>query len=437
MRLHPSSLHGSLQDPVLGAIGFLNEVMGNFPEAISFAPGAPHPDTLDDLDVEKYVSAFTDHLVRGGRSPKQARRLLLEYGPSRGIINGIIADALHRDHGIDVTPNALVVTVGAQEAMLLVLRALFPSPAEGVLAVAHPCFVGIIGAARLLDVEVVAVDETEGGIDLDSLARACGASRAAGRPVRALYVAPDFSNPGAARMSLECRRRLLDLAGHEGFLVVEDNAYGFTAASGAGLPPLKALDSARSVVHIGTFAKVAFPGARVGYVIADQPVGSASGTTVLADELAAVKSMVTVNTSPLSQAVIGGMLLEHGGSVAALGRDKAEIYQRNLTCLLDALDRRLGDGSHTGVHWNRPRGGFFVRMTLPVPVDAALLEVSAAEHGVLWTPMRQFYLDRTGDHQLRLSCSYLDPGQIEEGVRRLAAFLTSVVRHRTDSGGTD
>ncbi|MFI8987272.1 PLP-dependent aminotransferase family protein [Streptomyces antimycoticus] len=435
MRLHSSSLHSSLRDPVLGSIGFLNEVMSRYPEAISFAPGAPHPDTLENIDTDRYVGIFIDYLVQTGRSPEQARRLLLEYGPSRGVINDIVADALRRDHGIDAPANTLVMTVGAQEAMLLVLRALFRS-AEGMLAVANPCFVGIVGAARLLDIDVIPVEETDIGIDLDGLEQTCRSSREGGRPVRALYVAPDFSNPGAARMSLDCRRRLLDLAEREDFLVLEDNAYGFTAAAGAELPPLKALDTARSVVHIGTFAKVAFPGARVGYVIADQPIGSSCGGTLLADELAAVKSMVTVNTSPLCQAVIGGMLLEHGGSVIELSRRKSEIYQRNLTCLVDALDRHLGDGSHPEIRWNRPSGGFFVRVHLPVPVDAALLEVSAAQYGVLWTPMRQFYLDQAGDHQLRLSCSYLDPERIEEGVRRLAAFLSEEIECRSDSGSS-
>lgn len=145
MRLHSSSLHSSLRDPVLGSIGFLNEVMSRYPEAISFAPGAPHPDTLENIDTDRYVGIFIDYLVQTGRSPEQARRLLLEYGPSRGVINDIVADALRRDHGIDAPANTLVMTVGAQEAMLLVLRALFRS-AEGVLAVANPCFVGIVGA---------------------------------------------------------------------------------------------------------------------------------------------------------------------------------------------------------------------------------------------------------------------------------------------------
>ncbi|WP_267244919.1 PLP-dependent aminotransferase family protein [Streptomyces sp. PR69] len=417
------SLHGSLQDPVIGSLSFLNEVMGRYPEAISFAPGAPHPNTLPDGDIQRYVDTFLGHLVQEGRSPDQARRLLFEYGPSRGLVNGVVHEALRRDHGIEASPDALVITVGAQEALLLVLRALFRSR-DQVLAVADPCFVGVTGAARLLDLDVVPVAETPLGIDLDGLAEACRASRRAGRPIRALYTAPDFSNPGGGRMSLGCRRRLLDLAEREDFLVLEDNAYGFTAPAGSELPPLKALDTGRRVVHVGTFAKVAFPGARVGYVVADQRITGPEGTVrLLADELATLKTMVTVNTSPLCQAVIGGMLLEHGGSLAELSRSKSELYRRNLTHLMDALDRHLGEGLPPGIHWSRPEGGFFVRLRLPVAADTALLEISALKYGVLWTPMTPFYLSGAGTHQLRLSCSYLGSEEIKEGVRRLAAFL--------------
>ncbi|GAA4239896.1 PLP-dependent aminotransferase family protein [Actinomadura meridiana] len=427
--LNEGTLHASLAEPVLGSIGFLNEVMSQYPDAISFAPGAPHPVFFDELDVERYIARFLDHLTNDrGLDRTRARKLLFEYGPSQGLINGIVGDALRRDHGIDAPDEAIVVTVGAQEGMLLTLRALFRSP-DDVLAVANPCFAGFLGAARLLDIPVVGVDESAAGIDLDLLEERCRAARQAGRRVRACYVAPDFANPGGGRMSLECRHRLLRLADREDLLILEDNVYGFTASPGTGLPYLKTLDNDGRVVHIGTFAKVCFPGARVGYVVADQEIADRRGGRPLAHDLAAIKSMVTVNTSPLSQAVIGGMLLDHGGSLAALGRRKAELYQRNLACLLDALDRHLpAHDLHPGIRWTRPEGGFFVRVRLPVPADVDLLKTSAAKYGVLWTPMSQFYLDGAGDSQLRLSCSYLDPPQIETGVRRLAEFLSEEIR---------
>jgi (S)-3,5-dihydroxyphenylglycine transaminase len=40
--------------------------------------------------------------------------------------------------------------------------------------------------------------------------------------------------------------------------------------------------------------------------------------------------------------------------------------------------------------------------------------------------MRFFYLDGGGSHAIRLSCSALAPGQVDEGVRRLAALIADV-----------
>ena len=56
--------------------------------------------------------------------------------------------------------------------------------------------------------------------------------------------------------------------------------------------------------------------------------------------------------------------------------------------------------------WNTPAGGFFVVVTVPFAVDDALLERSARDFGVLWTPMHHFYADeRRASRQLRLSVS--------------------------------
>jgi (S)-3,5-dihydroxyphenylglycine transaminase len=427
VRLDQVDLHPALRDSILSVPVFHTEVMGRFPDAISFAPGAPNLTFARGFDPGRHIETYLRHLcAERGLSQQDARNLLYEYGPSRGVINGLVAAALRRDLGLDVADRAVVITVGAQEGMNLVLHALLPSP-DDLLAVVQPCFIGISGAARLLGVDMVPVNETERGVDLDGLAAACRAARAGGRRVRALYVAPDFNNPSGAVLDLPAREGLLRAAEEHDILLIEDGTYGFTAAPGAGLPALKELDRDGRVVALGTFAKICLPGARVGFVVADQQVAAADGTVrLLADELAKIKGMVTLNTPAISQAVIAGMLLEHDGSIAETGRAKSELYRRNLALLLEALDRKLGSGQPAGVSWNRPAGGFFVRMRLPVTADARLLEICAAKFGVLWTPMSQFYLDGSGTDEIRLSCSYLEPAQIEEGVARLADFLATL-----------
>ncbi len=423
-----TELHGSLGDPVLGAIDFLNDIIDRYPDAISFAPGAPAASLLEPLDLNVHLQTYLTHLVRSeGLSAAQARRRLYQYGPSRGIINALLAQALRHDQGLDIAASSIVVTVGFQEAMLLVLRALFAQPGD-VLAVVQPCFVGAMGAARVLDIPLLGIDEHDGRVDLDQLQRACGDLQAQGRRLRALYVAPDISNPSGSLLDRSQRQALLDVAAAHDFWILEDSTYGFTVPAHRAIPSLKAMDRQGRVVHLGTFAKIALPGIRVGFVVADQPLCAPLDNgppRVLADALAALKSMVTVNTSPVCQAIAGGMLLSHGGSLAALGADRAGFYQRKLARLLAALQRELGAlaSAHPALRWNQPAGGFFVCMQLGVPVDAALLEVAARSYGVLWTPMRMFYLDDGGQQTLRLSCSYLSDDQIDEGVQRLRRFL--------------
>ena len=151
--------------------------------------------------------------------------------------------------------------------------------------------------------------------------------------------------------------------------------------------------------------------------------------TVLADELSTIKSMLTVNTSAVSQAVIGGMLLASNCSLRAANRETIALYRRNLGVLLDALDREFSADfrERHGIRWTEPAGGFFVVVDTPVPATVKLLEVSAREYGVLWTPMSFFYPDGDGEHSIRLSCSVLEPAQIDEGVRRLAELISDTV----------
>ena len=54
-----------------------------------------------------------------------------------------------------------------------------------------------------------------------------------------------------------------------------------------------------------------------------------------------IKSMVTVNTSPIAQAVIGGRLLEHGCSLVVANTRERSAYTRNLRHLVAGLARHF------------------------------------------------------------------------------------------------
>jgi len=425
VELRRDELHASVSDPVSASMNFLNEIAQRFPEAISLAAGRPYEEFSATEDIRRYLDTYLDHLRAQGLTPRQVRTALMQYGRTNGQIHGLIARLLETDEGIRVPPEAISVTVGCQEAMVMAIRGLCAGP-DDVLLAAEPCYVGITGAARILGVDVLAVPEDGTGIDPEAVRAAARAARAAGRRPRAMYVVPSFSNPSGISLPVSSRQRLLDVAAEEDLLLLEDDPYGLFGLTDEPRPTLKSLDTDQRVIYLGSFAKSGFPGARVGFLVADQVVVDGAGRrTLLADELSQVKSMLTVNTSPIAQAVIGGLLVEANFSLRAANRDKIQFYRRNLTTLLDALDRYFPASvrSDRSIRWNVPSGGFFAVVDVPVIADEKLLEISARAYGVLWTPMSFFYSGGGGTHSIRLSCSYLAPEQVDEGVARLARLI--------------
>jgi (S)-3,5-dihydroxyphenylglycine transaminase len=428
VELARESLHTSVTDPVAASMNFLNEVASRFPAAISLAAGRPFDEFYAVEDAERYLAAYIAHLREQGTSEARVRQAILQYGRTNGQLGSMIARMLEIDEDIRVPADAVMVTSGCQEAMIIALRGLCADP-EDVALVAEPCYVGFTGAARVLGIPVVPVPETPQGLRPETVARVARQVRASGRRPRVLYVVSNFANPSGVSLSDDVRRGLIEVAGSEDLLILEDDPYGlFGLDDRPGCersPALKALDTDQRVLYLGSFAKSVFPGARVGFLVADQAVVSAAGhRTLLADELSTVKSMVTVNTSPIAQAVIGGVLVSCGYSLRAANQEKIAFYRRNLRALLAALERHFGDDP--AITWNSPSGGFFAVMDVPVRADEKLLELSARDYGVLWTPMSFFYLNGGGGNAIRLSCSALVTDQIDAGVRRLATLIADV-----------
>lgn len=424
--LRIEDLHACVRDPVMDTMNFLNEITARYPKAISFAPGRPYDGFFDIEHIFTYMRRYLDYLAENGQTSDEIRDALFQYGPTLGRIRELIAASLRRDENIHVPPESIVVTVGCQEAMVLALRTIISGP-EDVLLVSSPCYVGITGAARLLDIELTAVKEQEDGFRCGDLDAAIHAELARGRRPRAFYVVPDHSNPSGATMPLETRHALLELAARHQILVLEDSPYRLVSP-GRQLPTLKSLDRGRKVVLLGSFSKTVFPGARVGFAVADQLVVDRAGrTSLLADELAKIKSMITVNTSPLSQAAVAGMLLASGGRIAEYNTETAAYYGNAMRATIDQLDQCFPADHRAalGVRWNEPSGGFFLTVRVPFRADDAALARSAESFGVIWTPMLYFYPEGGGERSIRLSISYLTQEDIVEGVGRLARFIES------------
>jgi (S)-3,5-dihydroxyphenylglycine transaminase len=405
-------------DPLLDAMLFLNEVVADFPGAISFGPGRPidSPAAIDDHAAA--LDAFVDHAARRSRRGREAILLdLAQYARLEGLIGDVIAGHLERDERIHVRPEDIIVTVGAQEAMAIVLMGLM-EPATDILLVSDPTYVGMTGLAHLLGITIVPVPSGDGGLDPEAVERAIVAGARRGR-VRALYDIPDFNNPLGTSLSVPDRLELLRVCERHGVLIVEDNAYGMFAYDHPAMPTLKSLDTGRNVVYIGSFAKTLYPGLRVGYLVADQRAGA--GRQSLAAALSRVKGLLTVNTPALPQAIAGGLLLLAGGSLEPIVAPKRECYKGRRDALLAALADTFS--APDGVSWSSPPGGFFLPMTLPFELGEEEARRCAEQYGVIAAPMRFFCMGAERRRQVRLSFSSVEPSLMHEGVSRLAAFI--------------
>lgn len=416
------TLKRAFSDPLLDVMNFLNEVLLRHPDAISFAPGRP---TERHFDVEGTLGRAAlwveERASASGEPPRAVWDGLGQYNRTNGIIHELIAGQLAVDEGIDAAPESIIVTTGCQEAMTILLMGLI-DPAADALLISDPTYIGIPGLARILEITLIPVPTGERGLEPASVAAGIEQARRLGLRPRALYDVPDFNNPLGTRMPVPVRHALLDLAREHGMLIWEDNPYGMFSYDGPPLPTLKALDRHAVVIYMGSFSKTLFPGLRLGYLVADQQVVLPSGKRVpLAAELSKVKSLTTVNTSTVVQAMAGGVLLAAGGSLRPLMEEKLPSYRASRDHMLAALESSLG--GIPGVRWNRPEGGFFLTLDLPFEFTDEDLLVAARDYGVVVCPMTFFALTPGREHQVRLAFSYVTGEQIAQGIARFARFV--------------
>ena len=85
-------------------------------------------------------------------------------------------------------------------------------------------------------------------------------------PIELVHVIPNAHNPAGCTLSVEKRRRLVELAAQHDFWIFEDDPYRELPFEGEPLETMLSMDSAGHVVHASSFSKTVSPGVRVGYL---------------------------------------------------------------------------------------------------------------------------------------------------------------------------
>lgn len=373
------------------------------------APGAaPMHSLIPDpalYPVDAFRRALNRVLQQGGAD-------LLLYGGPQGYsrLREVLAARL-RAAELRVETGDLVLCHGASQGISLALR-LFAEPGDAV-ALEEPTYNNVLAAVTGLGLEPVAVPMRDDGPDLAVLARVLE------RPeVKLFYTMPTFHNPMGITTSLAHRRALLEVAVRCGKPVVEDAYETDLHLDGRVAPPLAALDRSGLVVHLSSFSKSLFPGARVGAV-------AARGRLV--DALLSLKQATDLSDAMPLQAALAELVAS-----GAYDRHLARL-RRVLRARRDALLEALAEHMPAGTRWNEPEGGYQVWVELPEGVDTSELLPDAVAAGVLFAPGAQFNHDGRPSRHLRLTFAMAD----EAALRRGAEALGEVLRRRGGSGRRD
>lgn len=397
------------------AMNILNEVASRFPDAISFAAGRPPDQFLPVALAGEWLQTFAEHAAAAsGRTVAAQTAALGQYSETNGIIRDLMSRHLKADEDLDVEPASCMVTNGAQEAIFLSLMALVGR--DRCIVSADPTYVGLTGAAAAFGAELLTLpDDGHLVSNLEALIK-----RGDRQQIGAFYCIPDFSNPLGRVMSLEDRSRLLALARENDFHIIEDAAYRHYRYEGETLPSIKSLDTTGHVLFISSFAKTFLPGIRTAVLVANHK--DASGR-LLADRMAWLKSYVSVASSPITQAILGGYLLNHAFSLAAAVAPRRQHCKANRDLMLDNLQSAFA-GSET--KWTCPQGGFFLSLDVPIEFGEREMIACARDTGVIVVPMSMFSPSGSRTRQVRFAFSNIMPDRIAEGVERFAKYLESV-----------
>ncbi len=299
---------------------------------------------------------------------------LLDYQPNAGTERQRTAGAQWMARiGLEVAPQQVVQTAGAQHAILVALSAL-TRPGDRVVTECLT-YSGVKSVAATLGLRLDGLAMDEDGVTPDAFENACRDSR-----VRVLYCIPTGQNPTTAVMPVERRQKIADIARRYDVSIIEDDilAYLFDAPP----PPIANYAPERSY-YITSLSKTIAPGLRVGYIAAP---------AAMTDRLSAAIWATCWTATPITTE-IAARWIESGAAARILDGRKREIAARRAMCeeILPTDDHGIRSGP---IHlW----------LQLPDPWRANDFVTEARRRHVAVTPAESFAVGRNSTpHAVRI-----------------------------------
>ena len=308
--------------------------------------------------------------------------------------------------GVFVSPEEILVTVGAQHALFLLATLLVD--AGTTVGVENPGYPDArnIFAARTPNVVALPLDGA--GLALCPALDRCDY----------VYLTPSHQCPTNVTMPLARREALLAWAQSNDRILIEDDYEIELGFEGRVQPALQSLDRSGHVVYVGSLSKTLAPGIRIGFIV---------GNRDLVRELRALRRLMLRHPAANNERSVGLFLAM--GYHDALLRRLRQAYAERSQRVAAALSAHLPQVTFTTV---AGASSFWLRF--PDPVDTRVLAEEAAKLGVLIEPGDVFFDANAGQpapfNYARLGFASIDLARIEPGIVTLAVACEQVAAAR-------
>lgn len=304
--------------------------------------------------------------------------------------------------GIRAAPEEILVTVGAQQALWLLVQLLVDR--EVRVAVEEPGYPDFRTLLALREAQVLHQPVDAEGLIVDEALDDCGV----------VYLTPSHQVPTAVTMSTARRQALLDKAAACDLVLIEDDANSERNYLGQPHPALRGMDRHNRVVYVSSLSKVLAPWLRLGIMVADPRL------------IAAARELrrVTVRHPPPHDQRAAALFLALGHYDVMLAR-LGQVFRERWTALRDALNYHLQRSVVTAP----ATGGTTCWVAGPADLDADQLVAAAAKRGVHLEPVDAYYA--ACDHPrncFRMSVRGIQVGRIRPAVATLANLIRDLDR---------
>jgi len=382
----------------------------NVPGSVSFGGGVPDPETFPRNELAILAKEVIE----------KEYRFSLQYGVTEGDsqLRSELLKMVRNFYNVSwINEENILITVGSQEALELVGKVFLDT--DSYFIVGDPIYLGAASAFRMRNAKPIVITLQDDGFDVDMLEAQLRHLNEKGEvnQLKFLYAVSNFQNPSGITISLEKRKRVLELADRYNFLIVEDDPYGALRYEGQPVKSMFSMGGFERVMLLNTFSKILCPGLRIGVVIADKEI---------IRKLVMAKQGTDLCSSSLDQRLVARYLQRY--DIFEHIKPTIELYRKKRDAMLDALSEHFSDIK--GVKWTKPQGGLFIWLTLPEGYDTMEMFEMAKQEKVFYIPGEAFRLIDKPSSSMRLSFCLPSVEEIHEGIQRLRGVVERYAKEK-------